>query len=691
MAALYQAQSKYDAAIELHEQALPVARNMAGSSSTSLNLAENISAYAESLRKAGELRLAEKYHREALSIRTRAILENTSSELELAVSYTQLGCTLAAMNQHKEAYHRHHLALTLRYRYLDISHGLVAESLNYCAESLCELGRGEEGVSLAFHAVAIRKSIFGTSHPAYAHALSVLASCYHSVGRYSDACDCLETCLHICEVAFSKSHANIIPNLMKYGNVLRSTGDLTKARSLYQRAMAIHQFNFKEGQQSGQFEKCWRIIESLNQQIRKKDKGEIESITSSLRRSSCSTTGTTDSSVSVDNVSPTKLSSADIEAKGTPVIIFTDVGRDVDDEMALVLLSSLTRKHLLNPIAVITTLSPQRERAHLARGSLDTLGLAGVPVGIGGQGGVADGVDLEVYEADHSRSSSSIYESGMELVCQALDSVPNKSAQILCLASLSDMAELIQEHEDLFTSKVKEVVVMGGVVPMESSETLIPDSAYNNNCDLPAAKFVYEKCQELCVPTATLSRWAAYGCPIRPKLMDELSKTKHMVAGNIRRKSKNSLEQLYNKVILPLEDKRREKLPARCDDKWFYKTFCGTEDMPETLPQEIWSHVEKLNMYDPLAVLICVPEYRNTHFEGKVKVVNGVSHVVIGTSEQETGVLDPVKVYKEYSLLFIEALQAALHQPEMPEGSAKHPDLLINETAQLTSNFSRAA
>ena len=101
---------------------------------------------------------------------------------------------------------------------------------------------------------------------------------------------------------------------------------------------------------------------------------------------------------------------------------------------------------------------------------------------------------------------------------------------------------------------------MGGVMPMESSETLIPDTAYNNNCDLPAAKFVYEKCQELCVSTATLSRWTAYGCPIRPNLMDELSKTKHMESSLnfsicvIQIRSKLSLPNITLNGILTFAD-----------------------------------------------------------------------------------------------------------------------------------------
>mmetsp|Transcript_38731 Transcript_38731/g.82663 ORF Transcript_38731/g.82663 Transcript_38731/m.82663 type:complete len:174 (+) Transcript_38731:2-523(+) len=173
--------------------------------------------------------------------------------------------------------------------------------------------------------------------------------------------------------------------------------------------------------------------------------------------------------------------------------------------------------------------------------------------------------------------------------------------------------------------------------------------------------------------------------------MDELAKTKHMVAANIRRKSKGSLEQLWNKVVRPPDDPKREKLPARCDVKWFYKTFCGTDQVPKELPRSIWSQVEKLNMYDPLAVLICDPSYRELHFICEAKVVNGVSHVVIGTSESATGVRNRMDLYKEYSQLFVDALQESLHEAEMPLGSEKNPDMLIEETNKIRNASKQTA
>merc|ERR1712024_344888 len=103
------------------------------------------------------------------------------------------------------------------------------------------------------------------------------------------------------------------------------------------------------------------------------------------------------------------------------------------------------------------------------------------------------------------------------------------------------------------------------------------------------------------------------------------------------RRSKHRLDQLWSKVVLPPDHPRREKLPARCDVRWFYRTFCGTDRIPRDLPASIWDDVEKLNMYDPLAVLICDPSYRSAHFLCRSRSVNGAEHLVVGTSESDTG------------------------------------------------------
>ena len=84
------------------------------------------------------------------------------------------------------------------------------------------------------------------------------------------------------------------------------------------------------------------------------------------------------------------------------LVVLSDPGRDLDDECAIITMAALSRSPgaLVECKAFIATLSPVASRARLARGTLDTLGLHSVPVGLGSHGGVEGLVD------DFSETSS---------------------------------------------------------------------------------------------------------------------------------------------------------------------------------------------------------------------------------------------------------------------------------------------
>ena len=465
---------------------------------------------------------------------------------------------------------------------------------------------------------------------------------YHKVGRSSDALIYLEKYLEICEASFHKNHANNIPNLINYAKVLQVTGKCKKALKVYNRAIKIHQLNFKEGQNANQLETLKFEYNLLKDFLGISDRPH--------RRGSASSIRSLPSIVEIPEIV--------IEGTGTPIIILTDIGRDIDDELSMVLLASLKRMGLLNPIAIVTTLAPQCDRAKLLRGSLDALGMVNIPVGIGSSGGVAIGEKLEYYGGEYAQKSCEIYENGLKLMINALEAAPRKSVQFLCIASFTDAASLIEEDEELFFDKVKEVIIMGGVEKLESSEFLQPDTAYNNNCDMPAARFVYQRCQELGIPTITVSRWSAYGSSVSTNLLDELARTEHMVACNIRNVSESNLMKLWKKVNFPLDDPRREKLPERCDRDWFCRTFTSKYTISDD--ESVWGQVTKVNLYDPLALLACVPAFRELHFDWKTKVIDNTPHIVTGISNEDKGIIDASALNDELFSLLRLSLQASL-------------------------------
>merc|ERR1719253_1766455 len=95
-------------------------------------------------------------------------------------------------------------------------------------------------------------------------------------------------------------------------------------------------YNFKEGQQAGQVENCRAEVEDLNDKI---DEMDSSLVTGASCSAFSSPTKSSLPDASVHGPLMKQMTPADIKSDGTPVLVFTDIGRDVDDEMALVLLS----------------------------------------------------------------------------------------------------------------------------------------------------------------------------------------------------------------------------------------------------------------------------------------------------------------------------------------------------------------
>ena len=92
---------------------------------------------------------------------------------------------------------------------------------------------------------------------------------------------------------------------------------------------------------------------------------------------------------------------ASATAASTKVIMITDPGQDLDDEMAFIMARHLVELGLLEVKAVVATLTPAFHRARLCRGTLDVLGMHEVRVGIGSDGG-----DTEGDHKDHFTATS---------------------------------------------------------------------------------------------------------------------------------------------------------------------------------------------------------------------------------------------------------------------------------------------
>ena len=149
-----------------------------------------------------------------------------------------------------------------------------------------------------------------------------------------------------------------------------------------------------------------------------------------------------------------------------PLVLISDPGQDLDDEMSYIMLRYLVKKGLVELRGIICTLAPAFDRARLCRGTLDLLGLHDCPVGIGTDGGDQEGLHTAKCFAESASSympaaaseSCSTLTPGRGLLYRLYCEAEPKSLTLAIIASLKDAALFLRDHETLFVEKTKEVV-----------------------------------------------------------------------------------------------------------------------------------------------------------------------------------------------------------------------------------------
>lgn len=337
------------------------------------------------------------------------------------------------------------------------------------------------------------------------------------------------------------------------------------------------------------------------------------------------------------------------------LIIISDPGQDLDDEMSYILLRFLGNQRVLKVLGVVATLAPAFDRARLLRGSLDMLGMFDVPVGVGTDGGDMQSLHkasvFEEYASSYMPTPFSQRAEAMEparlLMYRLYQEAKPRSITLLIIASLKDAALFLRDNEELFVQKTLEVVIMGGVQPWDSDQAevvLVPDTAHNQMFDQNASKFFYDRCQQLGVKLVVVSRWCAYAARVPRSCYDDLAGLGSPVGCRLRNAQRASIEQLWARANAPAGSPVREGLPDRCDRVWFLKTFCGdceagyTRDGADT----IWDLVETFVIYDAVALLAALPRHRQLVFKAmRVKGLKNTIHLVLGINEKQHCVLNP--------------------------------------------------
>lgn len=166
------------------------------------------------------------------------------------------------------------------------------------------------------------------------------------------------------------------------------------------------------------------------------------------------------------------------------VILDTDIGDDIDDAYALVLLTSLPNVQLLG---VTTTYGQTRERAEIAAKLLHRLGRDDVPVYAGRRG--AAEVAAQYQWARGFQSKSIQDEPAVDFLKRAIEKAPG-AVILIGIGALTNYGDLLTRYPEV-KAKIKRIVIMGGAVHVGYNNQAPPTPEWNIKCDVTAARTVY--------------------------------------------------------------------------------------------------------------------------------------------------------------------------------------------------------
>lgn len=362
------------------------------------------------------------------------------------------------------------------------------------------------------------------------------------------------------------------------------------------------------------------------------------------------------------------------------LLIISDDGKDLDDELVKVLMACLEDRHLATCKAYIASLHPAELRARLAKGTLECLGID-AEVGIGSPMVQMNSNTYE-FDVDYLADQEEIHPNGVQLFLEQMQQADDGLFELVCLSGMRDAWELLRDHTELFRRKISRVVIMGGVqvegntVKLSEEGFMMPDTAANNNFDLKAAQEFYRELQRMSIPMTIVSRWAAYAAKLPLSLYDRMAKSGNPVSLRMQKAQQSSLQHLWTRSNMDAENPAREGLPARCNQQWFCETFLGGQGQDRTGADSVWDLATTFQAYDVIAVLGALPGIRERYLDPMVFTIKGqhgtAVHEVMGLNEQLHGVRDPraLRTWMEEALLEGFVTDQVVNQRTRPNGQS---------------------
>jgi inosine-uridine nucleoside N-ribohydrolase len=232
-----------------------------------------------------------------------------------------------------------------------------------------------------------------------------------------------------------------------------------------------------------------------------------------------------------------------------PVLFITDIGRDIDDTLALFALEAYQRQGLANVVGVVTTGGMGKERARLTRGWLRRLGLADdIPVAACIKPG-REVCDIESFETPQEEDANIYKKSAADLILD-LARIHKGKLLVFAVAPLTPLADAIETAEGLsIVRKGVACLNIQGQATFENNK-LMPDfQAFNLSENKEASEAVFDKLQNH-VPFRLLGKHAAYRVSLTREDFTEWDQM-IMPPGSLIRTVKNGLQGLKESVPSP--------------------------------------------------------------------------------------------------------------------------------------------
>ena len=325
-----------------------------------------------------------------------------------------------------------------------------------------------------------------------------------------------------------------------------------------------------------------------------------------------------------------------------PILLITDIGRDIDDTLALILLNTFRKQNKIKIVGIVTTGVNGKTRGRVVRRWLNHFELPtgerkllrNIPI-------AACGTNLEHSEC--SECSECYVPDDAPLLKNALLSKLSP-AQLILEATQSNMGKLeifaigpltplsdalhMKGGLDILKSGIKILHIQGQLKMDTGNQSLIlPDlQSYNLSKDPKASHHVFTLLQES-VPFRMLGKYAAYQIDLNKTNFTEWNNNNNnnnSADNNIKNELLKEVKHVLNAFRTSDAEKFYELYPVpmkhRTDTDWF-------ENMT-TL-----SHP-----YDPLCILAA--------FHPKLfrsKQIKGTHHRTIGNTKEENGVVNPME------------------------------------------------